>query len=262
MHPIAGRFRGFLPVVVDIETGGFNPKTDALLEIAVVTLDVDDDGRWQPKDTVASHVEAFPGANIEQSALEFNGIIPDHPLRFALPEREALQKVLQPVRQAVKTSSCTRAVLPSMTDLAVFDHFATETRSLIIHRDASLMPLRREDWRSLNVTCASDRDAASLTVWLNAFYPELRFEGDVFETWAPRTPPSDVVREVVLPRVVQTVDQHKLHAGIAALQGRNGVYFAGAHVVPGMGLLEQACAAGDAAAAGALSSLRAAGFEC
>ena len=111
MHPIAGRFRGFLPVVVDIETGGFNPKTDALLEIAVVTLDVDDDGQWQPKDTVASHVEAFPGANIEQSALEFNGIIPDHPLRFALPEREALQKVLQPVRQAVKASSCTRAVL-------------------------------------------------------------------------------------------------------------------------------------------------------
>ena len=79
-----------------------------------------------------------------------------------------------------------------------------------------------------------------MTVWLNAFYPELKFEGDVFETWAPRTPPSHVIREVALPLVVQTVDQHKLHAGIAALQGRNGIYFAGAHVVPGMGLLEQA----------------------
>ena len=158
---------------------------------------------------------------------------------------------------------CTRAVLASsMDDLAVFDHFATETRSLIIHRDASLMPLRREDWRSLNVTCASDNDAASLTVWLNAFYPELKFDGDIFETWAPRTPPSHVIREVSLPRVVQTVDQHKLHAGIAALQGRNGIYFAGAHVVPGMGLLEQACAAGDAAADGVVRSLRAGGFEC
>ena len=156
---------------------------------------------------------------------------------------------------------CTRAVLASsMDDLAVFDHFATETRSLIIHRDASLMPSKREDWRSLNVTCASD--CASLTVWLNAFYPELKFEGDIFETWAPRTPPSHVIREVALPRVVQTVDQHKLHARIAALQGRNGIYFAGAHVVPGMGLLEQACAAGDAAADGVVRSLRAGGFEC
>jgi len=158
--------------------------------------------------------------------------------------------------------SCTRAVLPSMNDLAVFDSFETETRSLIIHRDASLMPSKREDWRSLNVTCASDNEAASLTVWLNAFYPELRFEGDIFETWAPRTPPSDVIREVALPRVVQTVDQHKLHARIAALQGRNGIYFAGAHVVPGMGLLEQACAAGDAASIEVVRSLRAAGFEC
>jgi predicted NAD/FAD-binding protein len=158
--------------------------------------------------------------------------------------------------------SCTRAVLPSLIDGEVFDQFATETRSLIIHRDASLMPSDRRDWRSLNVTCAADGEAASLTVWLNAFYPELEFEGDIFETWAPRTAPSHVIREVALPRVVQTVDQHKLHAGIAALQGRNGIYFAGAHVVPGMGLLEQACAAGDAAALSVVRSLQGAGFEC
>ena len=120
---------------------------------------------------------------------------------------------------------CTRAVLPAMNDRArcaalrldVFNEFATETRSLIIHRDASLMPSKREDWRSLNVTCASDNEAASLTVWLNAFYPELKFDGDVFETWAPRTPPSHVIREVALPRVVQTVDQHKLHARLSLI---------------------------------------------
>ena len=35
---MAQRFRGFLPVVVDVETGGFNAETDALLEIAVVTI--------------------------------------------------------------------------------------------------------------------------------------------------------------------------------------------------------------------------------
>ena len=41
---MADRFRGFLPVVVDVETGGFNCKTDALLEIAAVFVDFGDGG--------------------------------------------------------------------------------------------------------------------------------------------------------------------------------------------------------------------------
>ena len=109
--PMATRFRGFLPVVVDVETGGFNPQTDALLEIAAVLLDIDTDGRWQLAETHACHVEPFPGANLEPSALEFNRIDPGHPLRFAVSEREALKKIFDPVRQAVKASGCTRAVL-------------------------------------------------------------------------------------------------------------------------------------------------------
>lgn len=108
---IAARFRGFLPVVVDVETGGFNARTDALLEIAAVLLAVDENGRWQRAETHACHVQPFPGANLEPSALEFNRIIPDHPLRFALAEREALQKIFTPVRHAVKEHGCTRAVL-------------------------------------------------------------------------------------------------------------------------------------------------------
>ncbi len=109
--PIASRFRGFLPVVVDVETGGFNPKTDALLEVAAVLLDIDSDGCWHRDQTHACHVQAFPGANLEPAALEFNRIDPDHPLRFALPEREALKTLLDPVRKAVKANGCTRAVL-------------------------------------------------------------------------------------------------------------------------------------------------------
>lgn len=109
--PIAGRFRGFLPVVVDVETGGFNAATDALLEIAAVLLSVDERGHWVAAETHACHVQAFPGANIEAAALEFTGIIPDHPLRFAVPERDALKKVFEPVRRAVKASGCTRAIL-------------------------------------------------------------------------------------------------------------------------------------------------------
>lgn len=108
---IGSRFRGFLPVVVDVETGGFNPQTDALLEIAAVLLDVDGDGRWHLAKTHACHVQPFPGANLEPSALEFNRIDPDHPLRFAVTEREALKTIFDPVRAAVKAAGCTRAVL-------------------------------------------------------------------------------------------------------------------------------------------------------
>ena len=109
--PIAKRFRGFLPAVVDVECGGFNPATDALLEIAIVLVDVDAQGNLVRGATHAAHVEPFPGANIEKAALEITGIRVDHPLRLAVPEREALEKVLKPVRQAVSERGCTRALL-------------------------------------------------------------------------------------------------------------------------------------------------------
>lgn len=109
--PVAKRFRGFLPVVVDVETGGFNPVRDALLELALVILDTDDNGRWKRVSTHAEHILPFAGANLEQAALEFNGIDPFHPFRFALPEEEALPKLFEPVRRAVKMSQCSRAIL-------------------------------------------------------------------------------------------------------------------------------------------------------
>jgi ribonuclease T len=108
---IARRFRGFLPAVVDVECGGFNPATDALLEIAIVMVDTDAHGNLVRGTTHAAHVEPFPGANIEKAALEITGIKVDHPLRMALPEREALDKVLKPVRAAVSERGCTRALL-------------------------------------------------------------------------------------------------------------------------------------------------------
>lgn len=108
---IADRFRGFLPVVVDVETAGFNAKTDALLEIAAVTLVMDDEGLLHLHETHAAHVEPFPGANLEERALAFTGIDPYHPFRLALPEKEALEKVFSPIRQAIKEQACTRAIL-------------------------------------------------------------------------------------------------------------------------------------------------------
>lgn len=111
VSPLARRFRGFLPVAVDVETGGFNSQTDALLEIAAVTLRLDEDGRLHRHETYACHVMPFPGARLDPAALAFTGIDPYHPFREALPEHEALQRIFQPVRRAVRDAECTRAIL-------------------------------------------------------------------------------------------------------------------------------------------------------
>jgi ribonuclease T len=110
-RPVGQRFRGFLPIVVDVETGGFNPVTDALLEIAVIVVGFDDQGQLVPTEEHWYHVQPFAGANIETAALEVNGIDPHHPLRPAVPERDALQRVFREVRRSVRDNSCTRAIL-------------------------------------------------------------------------------------------------------------------------------------------------------
>jgi len=108
---MADRFRGFLPVVVDVETGGFNSKTDALLELAAVLLDVDAHGNLARGETIRYHVKPFAGANLEPASLAVNGIDPHHPLRPAIEERDALQRIFREVRRAVRESRCSRAVL-------------------------------------------------------------------------------------------------------------------------------------------------------
>ena len=109
--PISDRFRGFLPVVVDVETGGFNADTDALLEVAAVTLAMDEDGLLFPDETFCRAIIPYEGANIEQAALDITGIDPDDPHRFALDEEVALKEIFQPIRAAVKESHCNRAVM-------------------------------------------------------------------------------------------------------------------------------------------------------
>jgi ribonuclease T len=108
---MANRFRGFLPVVIDVETGGFNCKTDALLEVAAVLLEMDDEGLISRGETIRYHVKPFEGANLEPASLAVNGIDPHHPLRPAIDERDALQRVFREVRRAVRENRCSRAVL-------------------------------------------------------------------------------------------------------------------------------------------------------
>ena len=111
MPRIADRFRGFLPVVVDVETGGFNAAKDALLEIAACIVRMDDFGRLSVAETVAVNVDPFDGANIDPKSLEVTGIRVDSPLRKAVPEQEALRRLSQPVRKEVRATGCQRAIL-------------------------------------------------------------------------------------------------------------------------------------------------------
>jgi len=111
MPRIADRFRGFLPVVIDVETGGFNPANDALLEIAACIIRMDDFGRLFIADTISVHVEPFDGSNIDPKSLEITGIRLDSPLRMAVPEKEALSRIFQPVRKEVRATGCQRAIL-------------------------------------------------------------------------------------------------------------------------------------------------------
>ena len=108
---IAARFRGFLPVVVDVETGGFNATSDALLEIAAVLVEMTPMGELRPGATFRYHVQPFHGSRIDPASLAVNGIDPHHPLRPAMPEREALTQLFREVRKAVKDAGCTRAIL-------------------------------------------------------------------------------------------------------------------------------------------------------
>lgn len=108
---MARRFRGFLPVIVDMETGGFNAAKDALLELAACTVKFNEHGWLEIDQRVHFHVEPFPGANIEDAALAITGIKPFNPLRAAVKECDALGRTFTLVRQAIREAGCTRAVL-------------------------------------------------------------------------------------------------------------------------------------------------------
>jgi ribonuclease T len=110
---ISNRFRGYLPVVVDVETGGYDAKNDALLEIAAVILDVSDDGSWFLDETVTRYINPFEGSNLDKAAMDFTGIDPDHPFRkeIAVSEKKALQDIFQVIRSRMKMHDCKRSIL-------------------------------------------------------------------------------------------------------------------------------------------------------
>lgn len=105
------RFRGYFPVIIDVETAGFKANTDALLELAAVTTRMDEDGILHPDKTFHYHIQPFEGANLERAALEFNGIDPFCALRGAIEETEAMKDLCKQIRKTQKDAECQRSVI-------------------------------------------------------------------------------------------------------------------------------------------------------
>ncbi|MFC4699814.1 ribonuclease T [Glaciecola siphonariae] len=108
---LAERFRGYFPVVIDLETAGFNANTDAILEIAAITLRMNAEGEFEQHTIFHEHVAPFEGANIEKAAIEFNGIDPFCALRGAKTEEEVFKDLCKTVRKAQKEADCQRSVI-------------------------------------------------------------------------------------------------------------------------------------------------------
>lgn len=110
-HPLGNRFRGYLPVIVDIETAGFNPKKNPLLEMAAVIVEPDGEGNLRITEKHQCNIIPFKNSELDEAALKFTGIDPFHPFRMAVEEKEALNQLFTPIKAAVKRNDCKRAIL-------------------------------------------------------------------------------------------------------------------------------------------------------
>jgi ribonuclease T len=109
--PLEKRFRGYLPVVIDVETAGFNPKKNALLEIAAVIVELNSEGNLVTTERYSAHIIPFKNSELDPAALKFTGIDPYHPFRMAIEEKAALEMIFKPIKDAIKRNQCTKAIL-------------------------------------------------------------------------------------------------------------------------------------------------------
>ena len=148
------RIRGYLPVVIDVETSGFNEQTDALLEICAITLGMDEEGSFFAKTTLHYHVEPFKGANIEASAIKFNGIDIDNPFRLAVPEKKALSEIFDHINEELETEECSRAILVGHN--AFFDLGFVKAATLRANLKSPFHQFSTIDTVSLSALCCGE----------------------------------------------------------------------------------------------------------
>jgi ribonuclease T len=148
------RIRGYLPVVIDVETSGFNEQTDALLEICAIILGMDEKGSFFAKTTLHYHVEPFKGANIEASAIKFNGIDIDNPFRLAVPEKKALSEIFDHINEELETEECSRAILVGHN--AFFDLGFVKAATLRANLKSPFHQFSTIDTVSLSALCCGE----------------------------------------------------------------------------------------------------------
>lgn len=110
-YQMRDRFRTFLPVVVDVETGGFNPATDALLEVSMLTIQINAKGKLEPKDQYSVNIRPFEGSKLEKANIDFLGIDPFDESRELVDEAEAMRPLFKAISKEVKAQACTKAIL-------------------------------------------------------------------------------------------------------------------------------------------------------
>ena len=148
------RIRGYLPVVIDVETSGFNEQTDALLEICAIILGMDEEGSFFAKTTLHYHVEPFKGANIEASAIKFNGIDIDNPFRLAVPEKKALSEIFDHINEELETEEFSRAILVGHN--AFFDLGFVKAATLRANLKSPFHQFSTIDTVSLSALCCGE----------------------------------------------------------------------------------------------------------
>jgi len=148
------RIRGYLPVVIDVETSGFNEQTDALLEICAIILGMDEEGSFFAKTTLHYHVEPFKGANIEASAIKFNGIDIDNPFRLAVPEKKAFSEIFDHINEELETEECSRAILVGHN--AFFDLGFVKAATLRANLKSPFHQFSTIDTVSLSALCCGE----------------------------------------------------------------------------------------------------------
>jgi len=148
------RIRGYLPVVIDVETSGFNEQTDALLEICAIILGMDEEGSFFAKTTLHYHVEPFKGANIEASAIKFNGIDIDNPFRLAVPEKKALSEIFDHINEELANEECSRSILVGHN--AFFDLGFVKAATLRANLKSPFHQFSTIDTVSLSALCCGE----------------------------------------------------------------------------------------------------------
>ena len=145
-NPINERFRGYLPVIVDVETAGFDPQKNALLEIGAYFIDLNENGSFVVSGSLHYNIKPFEGAEINKDSVNFIGIDPFDPERDAMDEADAIKEFCKAVSKKVKENKCNRAIMVAHN--AHFDHsFIMNAVSRHNYKRCPFQPLIPNHWQ-------------------------------------------------------------------------------------------------------------------